>query len=489
MISEGIVTTPSTTDVSWEGKKSPLRMSQSPAEEALCIPHSSHRLVPATKAEDPSVSRLLDDLGDVTGTHGAAAFADSEAQTDFHGDGGDQLDGHGGVVAGHDHLDAFLEVADTSHVSGADVELGTIAILELGVAAALFLGQHVDLALELGVGLDGAGNGQDLTTLDIFLLGATQQAADVVTSLTLLQHLAEHLNTSDGGLLGVTQTDDLDGVADLDHTTLHTAGHNSTTTLDGEDVLDGHQEGLVQRTDRLGDEVVNGFHQVADALGDLAGLGNLLGLVGGGGGHQLGDLQGGTTDDGGVVAGEVVLVEEVADLGVNQLEQVGIIDHVGLVHEDDDGGDAHLAGQQDVLGGLGHHTVSGGDDQDGAIHLGSTSDHVLDVVGVSGAVHVSVVPLGGLVLDVGGVDGDTTSLFLGGVVDLGVVANVTAVDSRLHHGDGGSQSGLTVVDVADGADVAVGLIPHEGFFCHFATSFFGCEAPPDAACVTSMNSD
>ena len=36
-------------------------------------------------------------------------------------------------------------------VGGAEVELRTIAIEERGVTAALFLGQDVDLALELGV--------------------------------------------------------------------------------------------------------------------------------------------------------------------------------------------------------------------------------------------------------------------------------------------------------------------------------------------------
>ena len=223
-----------------------------------------------------------------------------------------------------------------------------------------------------------------------------------------------------------------------------------------------------------------------DALAGGVVLGDFLGLVGGGGGHDLGDLQGGAADDGGVVAGEVVLVEEVADLGVHQFQQVGVIHHVGLVHEDHDGGHADLAGQQHVLGGLGHHTVGGGDHEDGAIHLGGTGDHVLDVVGVSGAVHVGVVALGGLVFHVGGVDGDTAGLFLGGVVDLGVVAHVTTEDGRLHHGDGGSQRGLAVVDVADGTDVAVGFIPLEGFLCHFATSCVCCEEPPNAAFVASI---
>src|SRR2546427_2873537 len=40
--------------------------------------------------------------------------------------------------------------------------------------------------------------------------------------------------------------------------------------------------------------------------------------------------------------------------------------------------------RSDVLAGLGHGAVSGRAHQDGAVHLSSAGDHVLDVVGVAG---------------------------------------------------------------------------------------------------------
>ena len=80
-------------------------------------------------------------------------------------------------------------------------------------------------------------------------------------------------------------------------------------------------------------------------------------------------------------------------------------------------GHLDLAGQQDVLAGLGHRAVGGGDDQDRAVHLGGAGDHVLDVVGVPGAVDVGVVAVVGLVLDVGDRDRDPALALLGGVVD------------------------------------------------------------------------
>ena len=68
---------------------------------------------------------------------------------------------------------------------------------------------------------------------------------------------------------------------------------------------------------------------------------------------------------------------------------------------------ANLTGEQHVLASLGHRAVGGGHNEDSAIHLGSTGNHVLHEVGVARAVDVSVVTLLGLVLDVGDVDGDT----------------------------------------------------------------------------------
>jgi hypothetical protein len=71
-----------------------------------------------------------------------------------------------------------------------------------------------------------------------------------------------------------------------------------------------------------------------------------------------------------------------------------------------------------VLTGLGHRAVGGGNNQNGAVHLRGSGDHVLDIVGVAGAVNVGIVTVLGLVLDVGGGDGDTTLALFGSVVDL-----------------------------------------------------------------------
>ena len=185
---------------------------------------------------------------------------------------------------------------------------------------------------------------------------------------------------------------------------LDSAGDDRATTGDGHHVLDRHEERLVDLADRLGDEGVDRGHQLEDALGGLR--------------VALERLERRDADDRGVVAGELVLVEQLTDLELDEVEQLLVVDHVGLVQRDDDRGHADLAGEQHVLTGLGHRAVGGGDDEDRTVDLGGAGDHVLDVVGVTGHVDVRVVAVVGLVLDVGDRDGDATRLLLRRLVDL-----------------------------------------------------------------------
>src|SRR5699024_1662872 len=109
-------------------------------------------------------------------------------------------------------------------------ELRTVVVEERSVTAAFFLGQDVNLAGELGVGMNGAGLAENLTTLDVLLVDTTQQSADVVAGFCVVQQLVEHFDVGhDGVLLVLTQANDLDSLVLLDDATLHTAGSNSTT--------------------------------------------------------------------------------------------------------------------------------------------------------------------------------------------------------------------------------------------------------------------
>src|SRR3954468_5320327 len=387
------------------------------------------------------------DARDRAGADGPATLADGEALADLEGDRGDELDAHLDVVAGHDHLGALGQPDGPGDVGRAQVELRPVAVVEGGMAAALLLGQDVDLRRELGVGLDRARLGQDLAALDLLALDAPDEAADVVAGLALLEQLLEHLDAGHDDLAGRLDADELDLVADLDDAPLDAARRDRAPALDAEDVLDRHEEGLVDRALRGRDVRVDRVHQLLDGL-----VGLVRGVVG-----RFERLQRRAADDRDVVTREVVLGQELADLELDEVEQLLVVDHVDLVEEDDHVRDLDLTGEQDVLAGLGHRSVGRGDDQDGAVHLGGSGDHVLDVVGVTRAVDVGVVAGVGLVLDVGDGDGDATLTLLGRVVDRieGAVLGVALQREVLR--DRRGQARLAVVDVADRADVDVRL--------------------------------
>src|ERR1035441_10157983 len=348
---------------------------------------------PVFSRRPPPGRPLLDDLRDPAGADGAAALANREPEAFLHGDRLDQVDVHVGPVARHDHLGAFRQDHHTGHVGGTEVELRTVVVEERRVPAALVLGQDVDLALELGVRGVGARLDDALAALHLLALDAANQQAHLGAAQALPQDLAEHLHAGNGrGLRLLLDADDVDGLAGVDRTALDPAGHHGAAAGDREDILDRHQERLFGLTDRLRDRIVAGGHELHDLAAPL--------------GVALEGLQRRHPDHRNVVAGELVLGEQLADLKLDELEDLLVVHHVRLVQRHHDVGHANLAGEQHVLTGLRHRTISRGNHEDGTVHLRGTRDHVLDVVRVTGAVHVRVVPLLGLVLDMGDRDGD-----------------------------------------------------------------------------------
>ena len=253
-------------------------------------------------------------------------------------------------------------------------------------------------------------------------------------------------------------TDEVHGLVDLDDATLDATGDDGATAGDREDVLDGHEERLLGLANRLRDRLVHGVHQLEDRLGPL-----LVTLQG----RERSDL-----DDRDLVAVVLVLAEELAHLHLDELDELFVVDHVALVQRHDQGGYADLAGEQHVLTGLRHRTVGRGHDQDRAVHLRGTGDHVLDVVRVTRAVDVRVVAVLRLVLDVCDRDRDPALTLLRGLVDLIEGRGIVQVGVLLvqHLRDRCGQRRLAVVDVTNGSDVDVRLGPLELRLSHWGSS-------------------
>ena len=166
------------------------------------------------------------------------------------------------------------------------------------------------------------------------------------------------------------------------------------------------------------------------------------------------------------VAWKFVLRQQIAHFHLDEIEKLGIIHHVDLIQENDDGRHANLSRQQDVLARLGHRAVSSGDNENGAVHLSCASNHVLHVVGVTRAIDVSIVTFFAGILYVRRVDGDSTLFFFRRIIDLVVFAHFGHALFGENLGDCCRERGFPVVNVTDGADVHVRLVAFESFLSH-----------------------
>jgi hypothetical protein len=383
---------------------------------------------------------LLNDASDETSGDGPATLTDVEALALLDGDGLVDLADHLDVVTGHDHL-ALLGALGPGKsgglVGGADEHLGLVVVGETSVAATLLLGQDVHGGKELLVGLGGAGLDNDHAAEDVVTLDTTEKETGVVTSAGLVAGLLEGLDVGDLGLDGVlVLADKLDFGILLQDTTLDTAGSDGTTAGNGEDVLNGHEERLSDVTLGCGNPGVDVLEELVNLLNTNVGLAALNGA------------KSGTHDNGGVVTLEAVGGKQLAHLHLDELQHLLVLNSIDLVDEDDNALDTDLTGKKQVLSGLGHLSIAGGNDDNSTVHGSSTSNHVLDVIGVTRAVNVGVMPVLGGVLDVCGGDGDTTLALLRSLVDGAIVEVVGEALLGLALGDGSCEGGLVSVSEA-----------------------------------------
>lgn len=342
---------------------------------------------------------------------------------DTHGLGGNHLD-DGGVTR-LDELGGGLDGLARSSVDLLE-ELGELAGNVGGVAVENRCVTSADLSRvvhdnNLGVersslsGWGVLGVTGDVTTSDVLDGNVLDVEADVVSWETLGELLVVHLNGLDlSGDVGGSEGDDHSW---LDDTGLDSADWHCADTTDLVDILERKSEGLVGGS-RGGLDGVDGIEE--GLAGGLAGLGLLLPSlvprhVGGGLNHVV-TVPSGDGDESNGLGVVSDLLDEVGGLLDDLVESVlGPLGGVHLVDGNDELSHTEGEGEESVLTGL---TVLGdtsfelsrstGDDENGAVSLGGTSDHVLDEVTVARGVNDGDVVLGGLELPEGDVDCDTT---------------------------------------------------------------------------------
>ncbi len=282
------------------------------------------------------------------------------------------------------------------------------------------------------------------------------------------------------------------GLADVQDAGLDLADGHGTDAADLVDVLNGEAEGLVHRLVGHGCSV-DGFEEGGSVV-----PGALVGLL-----KHVVAVEAGRGDEGDAVelTAEARHLEEVGHLGLGGVELLfGPVDtgDVHLVDVDDEFLHTEHASEEGVFLGLCVDTVVGRTEQHSGVGLGSTGDHVLHEVTVTGRVDDGPVVLRGEELLVSDVDGDSTlALFLEPVHDVGetesgltllsgellvllndVSLNVTGVEEETTNG-----RRLSVVNVTNEHDVAMRLLLVFPLRWHGNTLL--CESPTELPYLNS----
>jgi len=326
----------------------------------------------------------------------------------------------------------------------------------------------------------------DVATTDLLDRDVLDVETDVVTWETLDELLVVHLNGLD--FSGDASWGEGNDHAGLDDTGLDTADWYSSNTANLVHILEGKTERLVGGT--AGG--VNSINGLEEGLAGGLGLGLLLpslvpGAVGGNVDHVV-TVEAGDRDEWDVLGVIADLLNEVGCLLDDLVETIlGPLGGVHFVNGDDQLLDTESVGEEGVLTSLAilgdtslELTSTGGNDENGAISLGGTSDHVFDEIAMAGGVNDGNIVLGSLELPESNVDGDTTFTLglqfiedprilegtfaqLGGfLLELldGTLVNSSALVDQV--AGGGRLAG---VDVADDDDVDMELFLTHGWIC------------------------
>jgi len=392
-----------------------------------------------------------------------------------------RLDELGGLLNGFtgttiDLLDQLSELA--SDVGGVAVQDGGVSVSDLTGMV-----HQNDLSVE-GLGtLRGVvlGVTSDVATTDFLDGNVLHVETNVITGETLSKLLVVHFDGLDFG--GHTSGGERDDHTRLDGTRFDTTDRHCSNTTDLVDILERKTEGLAGRPLGTVDGVDSLKKGLARRLATLLGLlvPSLVPWAVARSINHVVTIEPGDGDKGNCLGVEPNLLDEVGDLLDDFLETVlRPFRGVHLIDGNDELLDTEGVGEQSVftsltiLGNTGLElTGAGSDDENGAVGLGGTGDHVLDEVTVTGGINDGDIVLGGLELPEGDIDSNTTlTLGLQFVQDPGVLegtlsefgslllellngtlVNTTALVDKMT----GSRR-LSGIDMADDDDVDVRLL-------------------------------
>mmetsp|Transcript_4725 Transcript_4725/g.8717 ORF Transcript_4725/g.8717 Transcript_4725/m.8717 type:complete len:207 (-) Transcript_4725:402-1022(-) len=154
-----------------------------------------------------------------------------------------------------------------------------------------------------------------------------------------------------------------------------------------------------------------------------------------------------------LVTRELVKCEQISNFHLYQLQKLGVVHHIHLVYKHDQVGHTDLSREQNMLAGLWHRPVRSADHQDSPIHLRRACNHILDIICMSRAIRVRIMPLFCLILYRGGINRNTSGLLLRSFIDLIIGEELGHLLICQHLGDCRRKRGLPVIYMPNGTDV------------------------------------
>ena len=296
-------------------------------------------------------------------------------------------------------------------------DVGSVAIEDRSVAGTdlTWVVEDDDLGVE-GLGTLGwvvLGVTGDVATANLLDGDVLDVEADVVAWQTLGKLLVVHLDRLDFG--GDTSWSEGDDHAGLDDTSLNTTNWDRANTANLVHILEWETERLVGWTRRWVDSIDSLEEGLAAGLGLGLLLPSLVPWAVGGGVDHVVTVEARDWNEWNRLRVVADLLDEVTDFLDDLVEALlGPLGGVHLVDGADELLDTESVGEEGVLTSLAilgdtsfELTSAGSDDEDGAVSLGGTRDHVLDEITMAGGVDDGDIVPGGLELPEGNVDGDT----------------------------------------------------------------------------------
>ncbi|KAG5463640.1 MAG: hypothetical protein BJ554DRAFT_5791 [Olpidium bornovanus] len=182
----------------------------------------------------------------LTGANGLSALAKREAQS------GLNRKVVRNRVTGHDHpflavFRVFGNCNSAGDISGAQKHLRAVVAREGRVAAALLLGEDVDLRLELLQRFHRPGRRENHAPANLLPLNTAEQGAHVIAGLSPVEFPMEHLEASNYGLDIGAHAENFDLLVLGNRTAVHAAGNHGATPRDRKDVCRGNTGGAGRR--------------------------------------------------------------------------------------------------------------------------------------------------------------------------------------------------------------------------------------------------